>query len=363
MPRFDPVSSNALPFQGCSSPDKTEATTRVFRNRLSSQALENVSAGGTQVSNIASQAQGETLMKAVLLYSYGDPEQLRYEDTDVPEYGDNEVLVRVRATSINPVDLKIRSGAARSRMPVEFPAILGRDLAGEVVETGRTVTRFPKGMRVMALANGTYAEYTVAKADVLAPIPEALNFEQAGALPLVTLTGAQLIERAVKPKPGQTVLITGALGGVGRSAVHVARKHGARVIAGVRENEKEKATKLGVDMVVAIDSEEEIGHLHHLDAIADTVGGTTIQRLLKSIRSGGVLGSVLGEPEGARNYDIQVEAFMAHPDASRLYQLADEAARSEFSIPIARTMKLQEIRQAHRISEKGGLGGKIVLVP
>jgi NADPH:quinone reductase-like Zn-dependent oxidoreductase len=302
-------------------------------------------------------------MKAVLLYAYGDPTQLRYENTDIPQYGDDEVLVRMHATSINPIDVKIRSGAAKSRMPIEFPAILGRDLSGEVVETGRNVQGFPKGMRVMALANGTYAEYTVAKADVLAPIPEASSFEQAGALPLVTTTGAQLIERAVKPKAGQTVLVTGALGGVGRTAVHVARKHGARVLAGVRAKEKEEAAKLSVDGIVAIDSEEEVGHLHDLDAIADTVGGATMQRLLKTIRKGGVLGSVLGEPEGADKYDIRVEPFMAQPDASRLHQLADDAARNQFSIPIARTMKLQEIQEAHRIFERGGLSGKIVLTP
>jgi NADPH:quinone reductase-like Zn-dependent oxidoreductase len=302
-------------------------------------------------------------MKAVLLYSYGDPDQLRYEETAMPTYGDNEVLVKMHATSINPIDVKIRSGAAKSRFPVEFPAILGRDLSGEVAETGRNVQGFPQGMRVMALANGTYAEYTVAKADVLAPIPDALNFEEAGALPLVTTTGTQLIERAVKPKAGETVLVTGALGGVGRTAVHVARKHGARVLAGVRGKEKEEASKLKADGVVAIDSEEEIEHLRDLDAIADTVGGTTIQRLLKAIRKGGVLGSVLGEPEGAQKYDIRVEAFMAKPDASRLRQLAEDVGRREFSIPIARTMKLREIQEAHRISEQGGLNGKIVLIP
>ena len=215
----------------------------------------------------------------------------------------------------------------------------------------------------MALANRTYAEYTVAKAEILSPIPDALNFEQAAALPLVTTTGSQLIERAIKPKAGQTVLVTGALGSVGRTAVHVARKHGARVLAGVRAKEKEEAAKLGVDGVVAVDSEEEIGHLHDLDAIADTVGGATIQRLLKTIRKGGVLGSVLGEPEDAKKYDIRVEAFMAQPDASRLHQLADDVARHEFSIPIARTMKLQDIQEAHRVFEQGGLSGKIVLVP
>lgn len=302
-------------------------------------------------------------MKAVLIYAHGDPSQLRYEDTDMPKYGDDEVLVRVRATSVNPIDWKLRSGAAKARMPIKFPAILGRDLAGEVVETGRNVQGFPKGMRVMAVANGTYAEYAVAQADALAQIPQALNFEQAGALPLVTTTGAQLIERAVKPKAGQTILVTGALGGVGRTAVHVARKRGTRVLAGVRANEKEEAARLGVDDVVAIDSEDDIGHLHDLDAIADTVDGTTIQGLLKTIRKGGVLGSVLGAPAGADKFDIHVEAFMVQPDASQLHQLADDAARHEFSIPIARTLKLQDVQEAHRISERGGLRGKIVLVP
>lgn len=302
-------------------------------------------------------------MKAMLLHQYGGPEQLRYEDTDVPEYGEKEVLVRVKATSVNPVDFKIRSGAAKARMPVEFPAILGRDLSGEVVEAGRSVTGFPKGMRVMALANGTYAEYTVAKADVLSPIPSALSFEQAAALPLVLTTGAQLIERAVKPERRQTVLVTGALGSVARTAIHVARQHGVCVLAGVRANEKEKAAKLPVNGVVAIDSEEEIERLRDLDAIADTVGGTTIQRLLKSIREGGVLGSVLGVPEGAKNYKIRIEAMMAVPDASRLYELADDVARGELSIPIARTMKLQEAAEAHKLAEHGGVSGKIILVP
>lgn len=302
-------------------------------------------------------------MKAVLLYEYGPPENLRYEETDDPEYGDNEVLVRVKATSINPIDYKLRSGSAKTRMPLELPAILGRDLAGEVVAAGRSVTGFPKGMRVMALANGTYAELAVAKADVLAPIPDALDFAHAAALPLVVTTGAQLIERAVKPTQGQTVLVTGALGSVGRTAVHVARQHGARVLAGVRSREKEQASKLPVEEVIAIDDEREVDKLRDLDAIADTVGGTTIERLLPAIRDGGVLGSVLGKPAAADKFPIRVEAFMAQPDASRLYQLAEDAARGELQIPIARTMKLDEIQDAHRIAERGGGSGKIILIP
>src|ERR1035438_3848294 len=124
--------------------------------------------------------QGES-MKAVLLYEYGGPEQLRYEDVAEPQYGKDEVLVRVRATSINPIDYKLRSGSAKARMPLKLPAILGRDLSGEVAEAGSEVKGFSKGTRVMALSNGTYAEFSVAKADVLAQIPDALTFERAAA--------------------------------------------------------------------------------------------------------------------------------------------------------------------------------------
>ena len=135
------------------------------------------------------------------------------------------------------------------------------------------------------------------------------------------------------------------------------------MLAGVRASEKKKAEELHADGIVAIDSDEEIARLHDLDAIADTVGGQTIQKLFKTLRSGGVLGSVLGEPEGAKKYNIRVEAFMAQPDAPRMHELAEDAARREFSIPISRVMKLAEIQEAHRLAESGGAGGKIILVP
>ena len=302
-------------------------------------------------------------MKAVVLYEYGDVNKLQFEnDQQEPPFGPNEVRVRVRATSINPIDWKLRSGAARSRMPVDFPAILGRDLAGEVVDVGRDVTGFHKGMRVMALANGTYAEFTTVRADILAPIPDKLSFEQAAALPLVLTTGAQLIETAVKPDRGWSVLVTGAVGGVGRTAVHVARKHGAHVIAGVKRNQMDEAAQLGADRVVAIDTDEEIPNLRDLDAIADTVGEPAIGLLLRYLKEGGVLGSVLGEPESARGKNIKVHAFMAQPDASRLYELADDVARGEFTIPIAKTFRLEEARKAQDVAEHGHPHGKVLLV-
>jgi NADPH:quinone reductase-like Zn-dependent oxidoreductase len=282
-------------------------------------------------------------MKAVVIDGFGGVEQLHIQDVDDPPVGRGEVLVRVRATSVNPVDLKIRNGSAARRMGVELPAILGRDLAGEVVRSGEGVTGFDKGMRVMALANGTYAELTTAKADVLAPIPDKLSFEQAAALPLVLLTGAQLIERALKVEPGWRVLVLGAVGSVGRSAVFVAQQHGGRVIAGVRASQVDDAKLLGVDQVISTDDEKQLDQLHDLDAVADTVGGATAARALKAIREGGVFGTVLAPPEAAQD-NVRLATMMAVPDASRLYELADEVARGDLKIPIAKTIPLDQVQ-------------------
>jgi NADPH:quinone reductase-like Zn-dependent oxidoreductase len=298
-------------------------------------------------------------MKAVVLEQFGDVNNLQLEDVDEPAVGAGEVRVRVRATSVNPIDWKIRSGAVRGR--IELPAILGRDLAGEVDKVGEGVTGFTKGQRVMALANGTYAQFTTAKADVLAPIPDKLNFEQAAALPLVVTTGAQLMERAVKIQRGQTVLVLGALGGVGRSAVHVALQHGAIVMAGVRKSQVEEAKTLGAHHVIAIDDETELERLRDLDAIADTIGGATAALALRGLKEGGVFGTVLGAPKEAASHNVRVAGFMAQPDASRLYELADDVARGSFTIPIAKTMPLEEVREAQKEAEEGHVHGKIVL--
>lgn len=303
-------------------------------------------------------------MKAVLLRAYGGPEQLEFDSNVAqPEPGWGEVLVRVRATSLNPIDWKIRSGAAKEHFPQTFPVILGRDLAGEIAGVGQGVTGFTQGQRVMALANQTYAEYTVAKADSLAPIPDALDFEHAAALPLVLLTGAQLMERAAKIQRGQSVLITGALGSVGRSAVYVAQQHGAQVTVGVRTSQIEEARALNVQRVIALDDEKQMELLKDFDVIADTVGGKVGRGLLHALKPGGTYASVVGPPEGADKFDIKVATLMAQPDASRLAELALDEANGAFDIPIAKIMPLSKVRQAHEIGEKGGSGGKIVLVP
>ena len=300
-------------------------------------------------------------MKAIVLKGYGGVEQLEQRDIPEPKPGPGEVKVRVAAASVNPIDWKLRSGDAKAMMPLEFPAVLGRDVAGEVVEVGLGVTTLKPGDKVLGLVERGYAELVVAKADAFARVPPGLDLRDAAALPLVLLTGAELIEEAVRPKQGDTVLVTGALGSVGRSAVYVAKQRGARVIAGVRATQKAEAMKLGADQVVAIDDDAEIARLPLLDAIADTVGHETIARLLPRLRPGGTLGSVLGEPPAAKGKPITVRAFMAHPDASRLGELAAAVARGALKIPIAKRLPLAQAAEAQRLAERGGSGGKVLL--
>jgi NADPH:quinone reductase-like Zn-dependent oxidoreductase len=301
-------------------------------------------------------------MKAVLLKGYGGVDQLVYEDVPIPVAAAGEVLVKLISTSVNPIDYKLRRGDRKDTMPLQLPYILGRDLAGEVVALGEGVTSVLVNARVLALANRTYAEYVTCKAADLAPMPGTLNPTDAGVLPLVLLTGAQLIEKGVVPQAGERLLITGALGSVGRTAVHVAKKHGAYVIAGVRASQQAEADGLGANEVVAIDDEEAVRNLKELDAVADTVGHEVIDRLIPHIRKDGVLATVVGKPKSSEGRDLQVHEVRAQPDANRLEQLAQEIARGEFTIPIGKRLKLADIRQAQQLAVKGAVG-KVLLTP
>lgn len=300
-------------------------------------------------------------MKAILVRDYGDVNQLIYGDAPDLKPGPGEVLIKMFATSINPIDWKLRRGDLKEWMPLTFPAILGRDLAGEVVALGDGVKARKVGDRVMGMVSHTYAEYVVCKAEDLAPIPANLSFEKAAALPLVVTTGAQLIEDGVRPRSGETVLVTGALGGVGRTAVHVAKQHGAHVIAGVKSEQKKDAEGLGAASIVALDDDSEIAALQELDAVADTVGQNVIAKIIPHIRKNGVLATVVGAPDAAKGRDIRVQQVFARSDSARLEQLAYDVATGKFSMPIRKQFKLSEIRRADTEAEAGGIG-KIVLV-
>ncbi len=301
-------------------------------------------------------------MNAVLLHGYGSVDQLVYEEIPIPLAGAGEVLVKMSSTSVNPIDYKIRRGDMKEIMPLQLPFIPGYDLAGQVVALGEGVTSDKLDALVMGVTDHTYAEYVVCKAGILAPIPAGLDPNETGAFPLVLQTGAQLIELGVAPRPAVRLLITGALGSVGRVAVHVARKLGAYVIAGVRSNQRAEAEKLGVNEVIAVDDESQLSSLTALDAVADTVGREVIDRLIPHIRKNGILATVVGKPKSADGRDLQVHEVWSKSDPKRLQELAGELARGEFTIPITKRLKLAEIRQAHVLAEKGA-GGKIVITP
>lgn len=301
-------------------------------------------------------------MKAVQLHGYGDVDQLHYEDVPDPKPGPGEVLVKVISTSVNPIDFKIRSGAMKERMPVQFPVILGRDVAGEVAALGQDVTAWKVGDTVLGLVNQSYAEYLVAKADDLARAPEGLDLTEAGRLPLVLTTGAQLIERGVQPQEGQTVLVTGAAGSVGRAAVYVAKQLKATVIAGVRSSQRQEAEYLGADAIVALDDDKDIEMLSPFDALADTVNGDTIAKLLPKWNRSGKFASVLGKPAAAEKAGVDVVTVWAQPDPKRLHELAHDILHARFAITLDQKLPLSQAQEAQRLAEKGARG-KIVLLP
>ena len=301
-------------------------------------------------------------MKAVVLPEYGGPELLQVRDVPEPKPGPGEIELRVAAASLNPIDWKQRSGAAKGRMALTFPAILGRDAAGTVVQVGAGVTTFRAGDRVLGRPASAHAEFAVGKVEEFALVPTSMDVIEAGALPLVLLTGAQLAEEAVDARAGQKILVTGATGSVGRVAVFAAKARGAMVYAGVRRAQKPKAADLGADAIIALDDEAELAALPPLDGIADTVGGDVIKRLLDLVKSDGTIGSVVGKPEGAEAKGLKVNAFLAHGDADRLSALARAVAEGKLTIPIAARFPFTRAADAYKLAEKGA-GGKVLLTP
>src|SRR6202789_2043478 len=239
-------------------------------------------------------------MKAVTLHEYGGPGKLKFED-DVPDpqISESTVLIAAAAASVNPIDWKMRSGARQKDFPLSFPAILGRDVSGIVRAVGANVKHFKAGDRVLALSGATYAEFVAVEDSDVTHLPDGVDLADAAAIPLISLTGDQLVRLATNVKEGQVVLITGALGSVGRAAVHSARKIGAQVIAGVRGKELDDARSLGVSDVLAIDDDQAIENFPFVDAIADTVGGEVAVKLIGRVKQSGSFGYTAVLPEGA----------------------------------------------------------------
>jgi NADPH:quinone reductase-like Zn-dependent oxidoreductase len=300
-------------------------------------------------------------MKAIVVHQYGGPEVLKFEDYPDPVPAPGEVLVRVAATSVNPIDYKRRAGLTKDFYPMKFPGLIGVDIAGTVVKIGPGVEGFSVGDQVFAMADNTYAQLCVVKAAVLAKVPKGLDLIQAAALPLVTVTGNQLMS-ATEVRAGQTVLVIGAVGGVGRSAVFTATERGTTVIAGVLKRQTNETKTVGADQVVATDDDIAIANLPPLDAVADAVGGRTAEKLIAKVKPGGVYASVVGAPQNAAKYpSIKVVSVFSKFDRKTLEFMAQAVRDGKLVIPISQRLPLSEAAEAQATAEKGGVG-KILLV-
>ncbi len=308
-----------------------------------------------------------TTMKAVRIHAYGGPEVLHYEDTPIPQLQPDDLLIRVRAAAVNPVDWKIREGFLQGVLNHCLPLTLGWDVSGEVAAVGPEVIRFQIGDAVYTRPNierdGGYADYIAVKASEAALKPVKLDHDQAAAVPLAALTAWQALVDAAQLRSGQTVLIHAAAGGVGSFAVQLAKARGAKVIATASAVNVGLVMELGADQFVDYTRSRFEEVAKEVDVVFDTIGGETQTRSWSVLKPGGMLVSVVSPPPEATAaaYGVRSAFVFVQPSSSQLdaiTQLIDEGRIK----PILHTiMPLYEARQAQVISQGGHVRGKIVL--
>jgi NADPH:quinone reductase len=292
---------------------------------------------------------------------YGAADVLHLAEMDAPNPGPGQVQIRVAAIGVNPADFKWRQGMFRERVPVKLPHVVGYDVAGFVSAVGQGVTSFNPADRVVASVRQAYAEFAVANVKACARLPDGYDFVTAASLPCAALTGVQMIKDGVHPKHGQTVLITGASGAVGRIAVHAAVGLGARVIAAVRPTYFEEARRLGAHEVVSLEGEDP--EKLTFDHVADTVGGSAVAKLCRRLAPGGSIITVSTTPIDSTGLSVAPTFFAYRTEGPDLEQILREVACGEIDMPIALRLPLTSAAEAHRLMENGGLKGKIILEP
>jgi NADPH:quinone reductase-like Zn-dependent oxidoreductase len=296
-------------------------------------------------------------MRAVVMHETGTPDVLRYEEIDRPEPGDGDVLIKVRAASVNPIDWKHRRGLSDKQLP----AVLGIDVSG-TVEVSRA--SFAEGDEVFGFAaSGGYAEFATAPARLIAKKPAGVSHEQAAAIPVAGLTAWQALFDRGGLERGQTGLIAGAAGGVGHFAVQFAKLAGARVIGTGSSRNREFVLGLGVEEYVDYTQQDVAEAVSGVDVAFDTVGGETTQTLLPTVREGGILVTIAGAPpeEEARARGVRAELLVMSPSSEQLARLAELVAAGDVRVEISQVVPLAEAQRAHELSESGHTRGKIIL--
>lgn len=306
-------------------------------------------------------------MKAVYISNYGGIEELTYGDLPMPEVGDNDVLVRVHAAAVNPVDWKIRKGFLQKRIQFEFPLILGWDVAGVVEETGKNVTRFKKGDQVFSrpdiTRNGTYAEYVAVDEKLLAHKPGNLSFEEAASVPLAGLTAWGALVDIANLKPGEKVLIHAGAGGVGVYAVQLAKSLGAYVAATASGKNADFVRELGADFVINYQEQDFSKVVQGFDVVFDTMGGEIQTKSYDVLKEQGLLVTIVTPPEQelAKEKNVRAEYFFLQPDGEKLAKLGQLIEQGTIRAVVGHLFPLQEAAKAHELSETQHARGKIVL--
>lgn len=313
-------------------------------------------------------------MQACIIESFGDRRRLKITDLPTPEPGEGEVLVRIHAAGVNPVDWKIREGWLKDLFPHELPLILGWDMAGVVAAVGHSARRFNPGDEVYAYARrpvvqeGTYAEYISLPESYVTRKPENLSMVEAASIPLVTLTAYQALFEAGRLQSGQSVLILGASGGVGSSAVQLAAEKGCRVIGLASGRNHDYIRSLGAEITIGYEGGEFSQHVSEVmpngvDLVFDCHGGDTLQRGVSCVRVGGSLVSITETIDEAllKERDVRFAFTFVEPHVPQLDHIRGLIEAGRFRANVTQTFPFDQVVKAHEAIETGHTRGKIVL--
>ena len=301
---------------------------------------------------------------AIQVHAYGDADQLKHQQIAQSEPQEGEVLVRVHAAGVNPIDWKIRSGMLKAFMPATFPYVPGLDIAGVVEQVGSGVTAFKVGQEVFGQSpRGSYTEYGITTANSLALKPKALSFDEAATIPVGATTAWQGLFDHGNLQAGQRVLILGGAGGVGHFAVQFARWKGAHVISTASTNNVDYVRSLGAETVIDYTKTRVEDEVRDIDLVLDTVGDAVINSAWSTLKRGGTLITIAAQPDEtkAKELGIRTGRFSAQVSSELLSKFAELIDEGQVKVTVSKTFPLSEAAQAQKLSESGHGRGRIVI--
>ncbi len=316
---------------------------------------------------IAAAQAANAVMKAMVVHEFGGPEVMKYEDAPRPEPKDDEILVRVMAAAVNPVDSYVRQGMFAKRGMDNRPAIIGYDISGVVEKTGTNAKKFKAGDKVYSylsvMRGGGYAEFAIAKESETALKPKNINFEEAAAVPLAATTAWQSLVDEAKLNAGQTVLVHGGSGGVGSFAIQIAKARGAKVIATASTAHQDLLRQLQVDQAIDYTTTKFEDMVKDVDVVLNCVRAEALARSYGVVKKGGIIVSITDEPDQTEcaKHGIRGSRLGAHPDANVLEELTKLIEAGKMKPIVSQTLPLADASKAHQQIETHHTLGKIVL--